>query len=158
MPLLFVSVTDVTVQLIFPFRAKLYACLEQRRFSFDITRIRLLGSMPRRKTGWVLFLWSSNLRFCMCNKTHVMQICALPFYKHRGHIAFAYRTAYFLMGSGISFVVIRWAKYEIRSWNKLTLSILIYIQQDATLHSLFYLETALHILGGTIVQVNTIGY
>jgi hypothetical protein len=27
--------------------------------------------------------------------------------------------------------------------------ILIYIQQDATLHSLFYLETALHILGGT---------
>jgi len=26
---------------------------------------------------------------------------------------------------------------------------LIYIQQDATLHSLFYLETALHISGGT---------
>jgi len=25
----------------------------------------------------------------------------------------------------------------------------IYIQQDATLHSLFYLETAVHILGGT---------
>jgi len=28
----------------------------------------------------------------------------------------------------------------------------IYIQQDATLHSLFYLETALHILGGTITH------
>jgi hypothetical protein len=28
-------------------------------------------------------------------------------------------------------------------------SIPIYIQQDATLHSLFYLETALHVLGGT---------
>jgi hypothetical protein len=27
--------------------------------------------------------------------------------------------------------------------------ILIYIQQDETLHSLFYLETALHVLGGT---------
>jgi len=27
--------------------------------------------------------------------------------------------------------------------------IYIYIQQDATLHSLFYLETALHVLGGT---------
>jgi len=27
--------------------------------------------------------------------------------------------------------------------------ILIYIQQDATLHSLYYLETALHVLGGT---------
>ena len=27
--------------------------------------------------------------------------------------------------------------------------ILIYIQQDATLHSLFYLETALHVSGGT---------
>ena len=27
--------------------------------------------------------------------------------------------------------------------------ILIYIQQDATLHSLFYLETALHFSGGT---------
>ena len=26
----------------------------------------------------------------------------------------------------------------------------IYIQQDATLHSLFYLETALHVSGGTI--------
>jgi hypothetical protein len=28
-------------------------------------------------------------------------------------------------------------------------NILTYVQQDATLHSLFYLETALHILGGT---------
>ena len=28
--------------------------------------------------------------------------------------------------------------------------ILMYIQQDATLHSLFYLETALHVSGGTI--------
>ena len=27
--------------------------------------------------------------------------------------------------------------------------ILIYIQQDAMLHSLFYLETALHVSGGT---------
>jgi hypothetical protein len=27
--------------------------------------------------------------------------------------------------------------------------ILIYIQQDTTLHSLFYLETALHVSGGT---------
>jgi hypothetical protein len=31
-------------------------------------------------------------------------------------------------------------------------NILIYIQQDATLHSLFYLETALHVLGGTITH------
>jgi hypothetical protein len=30
--------------------------------------------------------------------------------------------------------------------------ILIYVQQDATLHSLFYLETALHILGGTTIH------
>jgi len=29
---------------------------------------------------------------------------------------------------------------------------LIYIQQDATLHSLFYLETALHVSGGTTTQ------
>jgi hypothetical protein len=28
-------------------------------------------------------------------------------------------------------------------------NILIYIQHDATLHSLFYLETALHVSGGT---------
>jgi hypothetical protein len=28
-------------------------------------------------------------------------------------------------------------------------NILIYIQQDATLHRLFYLETALHVSGGT---------
>jgi len=28
-------------------------------------------------------------------------------------------------------------------------NILIYIQQDATLNSLFYLETALHVAGGT---------
>jgi len=28
-------------------------------------------------------------------------------------------------------------------------NILIYIQQDATLHSLFYLQTALHVSGGT---------
>jgi hypothetical protein len=31
-------------------------------------------------------------------------------------------------------------------------NILIYIQRDATLHSLFYLETALHVSGGTITQ------
>jgi hypothetical protein len=31
-------------------------------------------------------------------------------------------------------------------------NILIYIQQDAKLHSLFYLETALHVLGGTITH------
>jgi len=31
-------------------------------------------------------------------------------------------------------------------------NILIDIQQDATLHSLFYLETALHVLGGTITH------
>jgi len=31
----------------------------------------------------------------------------------------------------------------------LTRAILIYVQQDATLHSLFYLETALHVSGGT---------
>ena len=30
--------------------------------------------------------------------------------------------------------------------------ILIYIQQDAMLHSLFYLETALHVSGGTITH------
>ena len=28
-------------------------------------------------------------------------------------------------------------------------NILMYVQQDATLHSLFYLETALHVSGGT---------
>ena len=31
-------------------------------------------------------------------------------------------------------------------------NILIYIQQDATLHSLFYLETALHVSGGTFTH------
>ena len=31
-------------------------------------------------------------------------------------------------------------------------NILIYIQQDATLHSLFYLETALHVSGGPIAH------
>ena len=31
-------------------------------------------------------------------------------------------------------------------------AILIYIQQDATLHSLFYLKTTLHVSGGTITH------
>jgi hypothetical protein len=31
-------------------------------------------------------------------------------------------------------------------------NILIYIQQEATLHSLFYVETALHVSGGTIAH------
>jgi hypothetical protein len=30
--------------------------------------------------------------------------------------------------------------------------ILMYIQRDATLHSLFYLETALHVSGGTFTH------
>jgi len=32
------------------------------------------------------------------------------------------------------------------------MNILIYIQLDATLHSSFYLETALHVSGGTITH------
>jgi hypothetical protein len=31
-------------------------------------------------------------------------------------------------------------------------NILIYVQQNATLHSLFYLETALHVSGGTTIH------
>jgi len=31
----------------------------------------------------------------------------------------------------------------------IVINVLIYIQRDATLHSLFYLETALHVSGGT---------
>jgi hypothetical protein len=34
-------------------------------------------------------------------------------------------------------------------WSVLRKNILIYIQQAATFHSLFYLETALHVSGGT---------
>jgi hypothetical protein len=36
-----------------------------------------------------------------------------------------------------------------KSWDDIVYSILIYVQQDAKLHSLFYLETALNVLGGT---------
>ena len=36
--------------------------------------------------------------------------------------------------------------------NKYVINISIYIQQDATLHSLFYLESALHVMGGTSTQ------
>jgi len=36
--------------------------------------------------------------------------------------------------------------------HNLCFCILIYIQKDATLHSLFYLETALHVSGGTIIH------
>jgi hypothetical protein len=38
--------------------------------------------------------------------------------------------------------------HEREDFNK-CIFILIYIQQDATLHSLFYLETALNVSGGT---------
>jgi len=38
--------------------------------------------------------------------------------------------------------------FNVTNWN-MESSILIYVQQDATLHSLFYLKTALHISGGT---------
>jgi len=34
------------------------------------------------------------------------------------------------------------------NYKKYGIGILIYIQQDATLHSLFYLEAALHVSGG----------
>ena len=41
------------------------------------------------------------------------------------------------------------------SWNfngELSKNIVIYIQQDAMLHSLFYLETAVHVSGGTMAH------
>ena len=34
--------------------------------------------------------------------------------------------------------------------NIIYLNVLIYVQRDATLHNLLYLETALHVSGGTI--------
>jgi hypothetical protein len=34
-------------------------------------------------------------------------------------------------------------------WSLFCNNVLIYIQQDATLHNLFYVETALHVSGGT---------
>ena len=37
-------------------------------------------------------------------------------------------------------------------------NILLYIQQDSTLHSLFYLETALHVSGGIIRSANNCIY
>ena len=39
--------------------------------------------------------------------------------------------------------------YLLNKFYKLSSNILIYIQQDATLRSLFYLATALHVSGGT---------
>ena len=42
---------------------------------------------------------------------------------------------------------------ECRKWEKKEVNrILIYVQQDATLHSLFYLETALHVSCGTSIH------
>jgi hypothetical protein len=45
-----------------------------------------------------------------------------------------------------------WWYKRVLSNETLVDSILIYIQEDATLHSLLYLETALHVLGGTITH------
>jgi hypothetical protein len=42
------------------------------------------------------------------------------------------------------------ASHSINTFPNVSKLILIYIQQDATLHTLFYLENALHVLGGTI--------
>jgi hypothetical protein len=43
-----------------------------------------------------------------------------------------------------------WLSFALLENNKN--NILIYIQQDATLHSLFCMETALHVSGGTITH------
>jgi len=46
----------------------------------------------------------------------------------------------------------KWVRHWLRviyNRNTYCTSVLIYIQKDATLHSLFYLETALHVSGGT---------
>ena len=40
-------------------------------------------------------------------------------------------------------------KENIRNDSNYVATILIYIQQDTTVHSLLYLETALHVSGGT---------
>ena len=49
-----------------------------------------------------------------------------------------------------------WVVYSVKKYTVFNVhgsvhrkNILIYIQQDATLHSLFYLETALHVSGGS---------
>jgi hypothetical protein len=43
-------------------------------------------------------------------------------------------------------------KHIFKKHSKTYSNIVIYIQQDATLHSLFYLETALYVSGGTITH------
>jgi len=56
--------------------------------------------------------------------------------------------------SSITYVII----HGLQQWQDLLLrvsnscNILMYIQQDATLHSLLYLETALHVSGGNITH------
>jgi hypothetical protein len=46
-------------------------------------------------------------------------------------------------------VSLRNRRQTAKNYCKYVKSILLYVQQDATLHSLFYLETALHVSGGT---------
>ena len=58
--------------------------------------------------------------------------------------------SYFTLGSlGLCFKIGDWLNFFDFYVSVLRRYIPIYIQQDATLHSLLYLETALHILDGT---------
>jgi hypothetical protein len=59
------------------------------------------------------------------------------------NIVDVYEENYLLRGNAI-----RKDKFNVHG-SMLRKNIPIYIQHDATLHSLFYLETALHVLGGT---------
>jgi len=62
-----------------------------------------------------------------------------------------YRCKYIIQTTVILAVVLYWC--ESRSLVlRDGMDILIYIQQDAKLHSLFYLETAQHVSGGTITH------
>jgi hypothetical protein len=62
------------------------------------------------------------------------------------HISYAAYSFFFSMDNSVLYKNLNFQDIYIYKTNIL---IYLYVQQDATLRSLFYLETALHVVGGT---------
>jgi hypothetical protein len=91
-----------------------------------------LGSLLLHNGAELIKSWSLKAKIAICNDTTVLMHSIIS----RTNT----KNVYFLL----LFLVIFNVHGSVHRNN-----IPIYIQQDAMLHSLFYLETALHVLGGT---------
>jgi hypothetical protein len=106
-----------------------------------------------------LFIWSSFRDYLVCSQRIVMKKCGEQTAKFTedvlNQMSFSLIQVWIYFNTCIVFHFILWStngKFNVHVSVRHRNNTPIHIQQDSKLHSLFYLETSLHVSGGTITH------